>query len=99
MLRAALPALGAGIYLNTGHERSDAGRDGRGHAEQSDYELTVGPRPRRRLRRVRAAPRRGTRRVAAVLTADVDDIALTHATTDGMNLAVHGIDWAPGDRA
>jgi L-cysteine/cystine lyase len=36
--------------------------------------------------------------VAAVLTADVDDIALTHATTDGMNIGAWAIDWRPGDR-
>ena len=33
--------------------------------------------------------------VAAVLTADVDDVALTHATTEGMNIGVWGVDWRP----
>lgn len=37
--------------------------------------------------------------VAAVLTADVSDIALTHSTTDGMNIGIWSIDWRPGDRA
>jgi len=37
--------------------------------------------------------------VAALLTADVDDIALTHAATEGMNIGVNGLDWRTGDRA
>jgi L-cysteine/cystine lyase len=30
--------------------------------------------------------------------ADPDDIALTHSTTDGLNLVLSSIDWRPGDR-
>ena len=33
--------------------------------------------------------------VAAVLVADPDDIALTHSTTDGMNLAVSALPGNP----
>jgi hypothetical protein len=36
--------------------------------------------------------------LAAVLVADPDDIALTHSTTDGINLTVSSLAWAPGDR-
>jgi L-cysteine/cystine lyase len=36
--------------------------------------------------------------VAAALVADPDDIALTHSTTDGINLAVSALPWRPGDR-
>jgi L-cysteine/cystine lyase len=37
--------------------------------------------------------------VAAVIGADLDEIALTHATTDGLNIATWGLDWRAGDRA
>ena len=37
--------------------------------------------------------------VAAVWSRDVGGIALTHATTDGMNAASLLPDWRPGDRA
>ena len=37
--------------------------------------------------------------VAAVIGADLDEVALTHATTDGMNIGTWAIDWQPGDRA
>jgi L-cysteine/cystine lyase len=36
--------------------------------------------------------------VAATLVADPADIALTHSTTDGMNLAISSLPWAAGDR-
>ncbi len=99
MVRAALPAVGAGIYLNAGTSGPMAAETAAAMAEQADYELAVGRgHPAgfvdfsQRLDEARAA-------FAALLTADVDDIALTHATTDGMNLGVHGIRWAPGDKA
>ena len=36
--------------------------------------------------------------IAAVLVADPDDIALTHSTTDGINLALSSLTWRAGDR-
>ena len=36
--------------------------------------------------------------VAALLVADPDDIALTHSTTDGINLVLSSLPWASGDR-
>jgi L-cysteine/cystine lyase len=98
-VRAALPALASGIHLNTGSvgpmpaevaaamdELEAYERDiGRAHL---DYYLAL-------LDRM-AEARAG---VAAVIGADLDEIALTHATTDGLNIATWGLDWRPGDRA
>lgn len=96
-VRAALPALAAGIYLNTGSVGPLPAETAAAMAEMADYELRTGRAHLdyyhellQRLDEARAA-------VAAVLTADVDDIALTHATTDGMNIGAWGIDLAPGD--
>ena len=36
--------------------------------------------------------------VAAVLVADPDDIALSHAATEGVNVGLNGLVWSPGDR-
>lgn len=98
-VRAALPALGAGIYLNTGTSGPLPAETAAVMAQLAEHELTVGRGQTdgfleflERLDEARAA-------VAAVLTADVDDIAITHATTDGMNIGIGAIDWAPGDRA
>ena len=98
-VRALLPALDAGIYLNAGTSGPLPAETAAVMAQMADYELTVGRGHidgfhdfLQRMDEARAS-------VAAVLTADPDDIALTHAATDGMNIGVHGIEWAAGDRA
>ena len=84
-VRSALPALSAGIYLNTGSvgplpaetaaamaEIATWERDvGRGHPDSFDDLLA-------RMAEARAG-------VAAVLGTDVGAVALTHSTTDAMN--------------
>ena len=98
-VRGALPALEAGIYLNTGSVGPLPAETAAAMAELAEYELRTGRahldyyhETLQRMAEARAA-------VAAVLTADVGDIALTHSTTDGMNIGVWGLDWRPGDRA
>ncbi len=87
-VRSALPALSAGIYLNTGSvgplpaetaaamaEIATWERDvGRGHPDSFDDLLA-------RMAEARAG-------VAAVLGTDVGAVALTHSTTDAMNAGV-----------
>ena len=98
-VRAALPALEAGIYLNTGAVGPLPAETAAAMTEISAYELTTGRahpdyflETLQRMAEARAA-------VAAVLVADAADIALTHSTTDGMNIGTWSIDWKAGDRA
>jgi L-cysteine/cystine lyase len=98
-VRGALPALSAGIYLNTGSVGPLPAETAAAMAEVADRELQAGrAHPAdfadllQRMEEARAS-------VAAVLTADTDDIALTHSATDGMNIAIHGLDWRAGDKA
>ena len=98
-VRAALPALEAGIYLNTGSVGPLPAETAAAIDELEEYELRTGRahpdyylETLQRMAEARAA-------TAAVLTADVGDIALTHSTTDGMNVGIWGIDWRAGDRA
>lgn len=98
-VRAAIPALAAGIYLNAGSvgplpaETAAAMADvaarerdvGRAHPDDF-IELTG------RLDEARAG-------VAAILGTDVGAVALSHATTDGMNAATLLPDWRAGGRA
>jgi L-cysteine/cystine lyase len=98
-VRAGLPALAAGIYLNTGSVGPLPAETAAVITELAEHELVVGRGHRdhylelvQRMAEARAA-------VAAVLTADADDIALTHSTTDGVNIGVWSLDWRPGDRA
>lgn len=97
-IREALPALSAGIYLNTGSagplpaetaaamaDMASRERDvGRGHVDVFGESLI-------RLAEARAA-------VAAVLGTDVDAVALTHSTTDAMNAGSLALDWRAGGR-
>jgi L-cysteine/cystine lyase len=60
-------------------------RTGRAHAAYLEETLA-------RLEEVRAA-------LAAVLTADVDEIAVTTSTSEAMAVATWAVDWQPGDVA
>ena len=98
-VRAALPALEAGIYLNTGSVGPLPAETAAAMDELAQYEVRTGRahvdyyfETLQRMAEARAA-------TAAVLTADVGDIGLTHSATDGMNVGIWGIEWRPGDRA
>ena len=98
-VRQALPAVGAGIYLNTGSAGPIPSETAAAMAELEGWEVRTGRASAEffedfleRMGEARAG-------VAAVLAADVDEIAITHATTEGMNIATWAIDWKPGDRA
>ena len=98
-IRAALPALSAGIYLNTG---SVGPLPAETAAAMAEFELRERDLGRAHpddfldfLERM-AEARAG---VAAVLGTDVGAVALTHATTDAMNVATLLPDWRAGGRA
>lgn len=98
-VRAALPSLASGIHLNTGSVGPMPAEVAAAMAEQEAYERDVGRAHHDyylgfldRMAEARAG-------VAAVIGADLDEIALTGATTDGMNVATWGLDWRPGNRA
>ena len=97
-VRRLLPATGAGIYLNAGTCGPMPAETQRVMDEQSARELAVGrahpdlwPEALQRMDEARSA-------VAATLVADPSDVALTHSTTDGMNLVISSLTWAAGDR-
>ena len=97
-VREALPAVGAGIYLNTGSVGPLPAETAAAMAEITDYELRIGrahvdyvPAFLERLAEARAA-------VAAVIGADLGEVAITHSTSTAMNSAVGSVVLAPGDR-
>ena len=97
-VREALPATAAGIYLNTGSRGPLPRETARAMAELEGWELRTGRADMaywsdsaERMNEARAA-------VAAVIGTEPRRIALTHATTDGMNVATWAIDWQAGDR-
>ena len=98
-VRAALPSLSAAIQLNTGSAGPLPAEVASAMAELETYERDFGraqvaywDEAKQRMDEARAG-------VAAVLGGDLDEVAITHATTDGMNLGTWAIDWREGGRA
>ncbi len=96
-VRAALPALAAGIYLNTGSVGPLPVEVAAAMADASARELAQGRAHmddwlefQERLAEARAA-------VAALLTTDPSAIALTHSTTDSINAIVLALGLGMGD--
>src|SRR5215208_6568838 len=96
-LRAQLPALQATGYFNTGStgpipvvafEAADA--TARLELEQGRIIPGAYIENRERNRRVAAM-------AAAIFGADADEITLTHSATEGINTALMGMTWDPGD--
>lgn len=97
-IREELPAVRRGAFLNTGsfgpqprrsHEAlaaSDLADIGQGRMGHKVFERMLENR----------ALTRST--FARVLGCDPAELALTHSTTAGINIAVMGLDWQPGDR-
>ncbi|WP_232701787.1 aminotransferase class V-fold PLP-dependent enzyme [Halobacterium wangiae] len=96
-LRAAVPALREGIYMNFGaHGPSpefvlDAATE---FTQSFEYEVPVRGDP---YETAFAEYDRTRERVASFVGADPDEIALTESTTAGMNVVANAISWEPGD--
>jgi L-cysteine/cystine lyase len=98
-VRAALPALSAGIYLNTGSVGPLPAETAAAMAEMEARERDVGRAHPDDFAEflVRMAEARAG--VAAVVGTDVAGVALAHSTTDAMNAATLLPDWRQGGRA
>jgi len=98
-LREALPAMSAGIYLNTGTAGPIPSEAARAMREYEDVGVRLGRADvpgwmayLERMEECRAV-------LTALLGAGPNEVALTHSTTDGMNVGSWAVDWRPGDRA
>ncbi|MGZ8515167.1 MAG: aminotransferase class V-fold PLP-dependent enzyme [Candidatus Limnocylindrales bacterium] len=84
-VRSALPALAAGIYLNTGSVGPLPAETAAAMAEISSWERDVGRAHPDSFDDLLARMSEARAGVAAVLGTDVGAVALTHSTTDAMN--------------
>jgi L-cysteine/cystine lyase len=98
-VRAGLPSLSAAIQLNTGSAGPIPAEVAAAMAELEAYERDFGRAQFeywmdsvQRMDEARAG-------VAAVLGGDLDEVAITHAATDGMNLGTWAVDWNGPSRA
>lgn len=98
-VREALPALAAGVYLNTGSVGPLPAETAAAMAELETYERDLGRAHPDYFEEFLARMAEARAGVAAVLGADVGSVALMHSTTDGMNAGTSLPDWRAGGRA
>jgi L-cysteine/cystine lyase len=97
LIRNSMPVTREKVYFNTGSVgplstvtteallQSQARELAEGRATMASYKMLF-----ETTRELRQA-------FADLVKADPEEIALTHHTTDGMNIVTHGLDWQPGD--
>ncbi|MBA3235094.1 MAG: aminotransferase class V-fold PLP-dependent enzyme, partial [Chloroflexi bacterium] len=97
-VRAAIPALSAGIYLATGSVGPLPAETAAAMADMADHERDLGRGHPDDLAETLARMAEARAGVAAVLGTDVAAVGLTHSTTDAMNAAIQLPDWRTGGR-
>ncbi len=97
-VREALPALSAGIYLNTGSVGPMPAETAAAMAEIAEYERDLGRAHPDYFLESLARMDEARAGVAAILGTDVGAVGLTHSTTDAMNAATLLPDWRAGGR-
>ena len=96
-LRDSLPITRDTVYLNTGFAGPTPLRVLRRMAETLEQEALLGPASPAGLAFVRQLADGARAAVAELLGASPDEVAITHSTTEGVNVVLHGIGWQPGD--
>jgi L-cysteine/cystine lyase len=98
-VREALPATSAGIYLNAGSVGPLPAETHRAMLIQAERELNTGRSSMDDFEELLQRMDEARASVAAIARADPREIALTHSTTEGLNIATWSVDWRAGDRA
>lgn len=98
-VRAALPSLSAAIQLNTGSVGPIPAESAAAMAQLAEYERDFGRAQAEYWEELKQRIDEARAGVAAILGGDLDEVAITHAATDGMNIGTWAIDWSHGGRA
>lgn len=96
-IRAELPVIEKVAYLNTGTNGPVPQRSYDVLVQQATAELTEGRIGMAGYQQFFATLSKARAQFAAILGCGADEIALTHNTTEGMNIAMAGIEWSRGD--
>lgn len=96
-LRESIRATRDVIYMNTGFTGPSPEPVLARMREVFEKEARVGPASVEGLAQTRQIAEEARQTVASLLNADVDEVAVTHGTTEGLNVAIYGLDWQPGD--
>ena len=95
--RAEFPVLTRRVYLNTGTDGPLPKRAVEAARAQLERESSEGRSGARHFDLLNQMAEELRARLAGLLNADVDEVALTRSTTDGINLVLAGVDLKPGD--
>lgn len=96
-VRAEFPAVQTYVYLNTGTNGPLPRRSHDALVAQAQVELQEGRVGLGAFEKMFARADETRAAVASLLGCATDEIALTHNTTEGMNIALMGLSWQPGD--
>ena len=96
-LRAEFPVLDRVAYLNAGTDGPVPRRGAEAADAQTRRELEVGRSGPAHSESLTALHEGMRAHAARLLGSDEDEVALTHATTHGINIVLAGLDLGPGD--
>jgi len=97
-LREAVPATAATLYLNSGSAGPLLAPVARAMQEASATELAQGRSSQPAWAEFFAEMADLRTSLARYVGAQSTEVALTHNATEGLNIALWGLDWVPGDR-
>jgi L-cysteine/cystine lyase len=95
---AELPATTGVTYLNTGSAGPLLAKAATAMTGQVERELAEGRAGQAAWEAFLAGRQELRAALGALVGAGADEITLTHHTTEGINIALWGLDWRPGDR-
>ena len=96
-LRADIAAMRSMTYLNTGWAGPSPVRVLRRMAEAVETESALGPAGPEGRDFTRRTAQEAIAGAARLFGAADHEVLLTHGTTEGVNIVLHGLTWAPGD--
>jgi L-cysteine/cystine lyase len=96
-IRAELPVCQNVAFLNTGTNGPIPRRSHESLIQYAETELTEGRIGHATFTRMMELWDQARAQMATILGCDPLEIALTHNTTEGMNIALMGLDWQKGD--
>src|SRR5215469_12708362 len=96
-IRAELPVVQTCIFFNAGTNGPFPRRSHEALVQYAQTELHAGRIGLATFMRMLETFKLVRATMAELLGCDPDEIALTHNTTEGMNIALMGLDWQKGD--
>ncbi|HET7737109.1 MAG TPA: aminotransferase class V-fold PLP-dependent enzyme [Tepidiformaceae bacterium] len=95
--REETPALREVVYLNSGWSGPMSNAVANAMRDYLDLELRLGPTTKRVLAERQEVGERMRAVTARMINCDADEIAITGNTTEGLNIAINGLSYEPGD--